>query len=315
LVALAAGIFVSSIFASSWEVQAAAPGAARPRFDRRTGLLEPAVAGLVAAVARGDRGEIGHWAERLGPARLKTLLVLEDREIVQAALEAAAGLGGHVRLLGPVAALVRGVDPVVAERAAQVLGQMLGSEDPQKMADWEIPLDEQKRACAALERLGTAPTEPLGARLAALEALAEAHLFCASSAEVATLAADVWPEIRRTVIHSPQMLRLRRSFEPGALAADPVPKVAAAAGAFWCRRNEAALRKGLPAEARPIMNRIRTLLAIEATPVEDAVEMLPCLALSRDPEDRRVLESLRRRRPSPLSDRARELSETGSGSK
>jgi hypothetical protein len=49
------------------------------------------------------------------------------------------------------------------------------------------------------------------------------------------------------------------------------------------------------------------------TPPEDAVEMLDCLAASASAQDKALLEELQRRPPSPLRDRAVELSARPSG--
>ena len=52
---------------------------------------------------------------------------------------------------------------------------------------------------------------------------------------------------------------------------------------------------------------LRDLVTAEATPVEDAVEMLPCLRASSRNADDKVLEQLRKGHPSPLRARAAEL--------
>jgi hypothetical protein len=51
----------------------------------------------------------------------------------------------------------------------------------------------------------------------------------------------------------------------------------------------------------------RTMAVAPATPPEDAVEMLDCLAASGASQDRALLDELQRRPPSPLRDRAVEL--------
>src|SRR5437762_3595618 len=51
----------------------------------------------------------------------------------------------------------------------------------------------------------------------------------------------------------------------------------------------------------------RTLVLAPATPAEDAVEMLGCLARAATPADVHILDQLRRGPPSPLRDRAVEL--------
>ena len=74
-------------------------GPSRPSFDPRTALLEAPVVSLTAASARGDRTEVARWADRLGPARLATLLARRERATVLAALDGTRSLEGNVRLL------------------------------------------------------------------------------------------------------------------------------------------------------------------------------------------------------------------------
>lgn len=284
------------------------PAAERPRFHPRTALTAVPPGPLVDAVARGDRAEISRLAERLGPARLEALLASEDRTVARAALEATATLEGNVRLLGAVTRLVGTPAGPLAERAAQVLGAMLGPEDPRKLDDYETPPDEVNRACATLAAAAMAHLDSVPVRVAALEALAEAHMVCAESHGLAVLTDDVWPEVRRALLLSPRAAQIRPPAEMAALTRDPVPKVAGAAGALWCRQHVASLRKGpMAADLRRRLAQLRTLVLIEDTPPEDAIDMLPCLALSPEPEDQRALEILRKRRASPVSDRAREL--------
>jgi hypothetical protein len=280
-----------------------------PTADRRTGLAEVPLRSLTAAAARADRAELARWAERLGPARLAALLAGGGKPEVLAALESLPALQGGGRLLAPVARLLWSEDLEIAQAAARAGGKLLGSERPASVEDWEIAPDEVATACAGIAHLCDATGAPLSLRMTALEALGEAHAFCrGGSAALGALLADVWPEIRRAAVMTPQIARARGADRMGELLADPVPQVASAAGALWCRERLPALRAAAPSEeARRRFARIRTLVLMDVTPVEDAVEMLPCLALSRDPQDRHALEVLRGRRGTPLGERAREL--------
>ena len=88
----------------------------------------------------------------------------------------------------------------------------------------------------------------------------------------------------------------------------------------WCRHRlvagpptpKAADLSRLPAAPPPGSGTppLRDLTAAEATPVEDAVELLPCLAASTEPADRQALEQLRKSRVPAVKARAAEL---GSG--
>ena len=77
-----------------------------PSFDPRTALLEASVASLTSASVRGDRAELARWADRLGPARVATLLQRRERATVLAALDGTRTLEGNVRLLPWVTRLI-----------------------------------------------------------------------------------------------------------------------------------------------------------------------------------------------------------------
>jgi hypothetical protein len=115
---------------------------------------------------------------------------------------------------------------------------------------------------------------------------------------VGGLLTDAAPDIRRAAL-----LALRPGDAPPAAAlADPDPGVATAAAVALCRRASAG---GTPvaAPSRPL----REVARGDDTPIEDAVELLPCLASSGDPADREALEQLRQAKSRALRDRAAEL--------
>src|SRR5512144_573249 len=91
----------------------AALAADKPAFNRRTGLFEPPFSELERAVAKRDRGELGRWAARFGPARLGEALRGSDRGHLMAALEAAALLPGNARLLDAVTPLLQSRDEAI----------------------------------------------------------------------------------------------------------------------------------------------------------------------------------------------------------
>jgi hypothetical protein len=73
----------------------------------------------------------------------------------------------------------------------------------------------------------------------------------------------------------------------------------------WCRR-----RLAVPS-ATPLVGSmlplLRALALAEPTTLEDAVEMLPCLAESTDASDRQAMEQLKRSKVPLLRTRATEL--------
>jgi hypothetical protein len=279
---------------------AARPSGGRLMFDRRTGLAETSVAALAAASSRGDKAELARWAERIGPARLAALLQADDREVVTAALDGARVLEGGERLLLPVTRLLGNEDAKVAERAAATLADFLRADRLGKLAEWEVSSAEITAACSALARAADRSAAPLALRVGALEALAEGHAFCRVSIPLGTLSGDVSPEIRRAALLTPQIVRVQSVETIGELSRDPVPQVAGAAATVWCRHKLESLRKGAPGEeARQRLGRMRALVMMDNTPPEDTAEMLPCLGLSPNPEDKRAFEAARKRRAVP----------------
>jgi hypothetical protein len=277
-----------------------APAGNRLTFDRRTGLAETSVAALAAASSRGDKAELARWAERIGPARLGALLQASDRDVLHAALDGARVLEGGERLLMPVTRLLGNEDAKVAERAAATLADFLRADRLGKLAEWEVSSAEITAACSALARIADRAAAPLALRVAALEALAEGHAFCRVSIPLGTLSGDVSPEIRRAALLTPQIVRVQSVETIGELSRDPVPQVAGAAATVWCRHKLESLRKGAPGdEARQRLGRMRALVLMDNTPAEDTAEMLPCLGLSPNPEDKRAFETARKRRAVP----------------
>lgn len=266
----------------------------RPSFNRHTGLYEPPLAELTRAVEQGDRSEIARWAARIGPARLASALRGPDRLSMAAALEAVPLLPGSVRLLESVTTLVGSSDAGFAEKAARALGQMLDGSEPRWWEDWDVPADSITRACRALDEAAQSPSGAQPVRLAALDALAEASGSCAPPA-LGPLVADAVPAVRRAALLA---MRPRDELSASDLQralADSDPTVISAAAVCWCRR-----RLAHPTSTSAVNPPLRALVAAESTPVEDALELIPCLATSKDPSDRQALDQLRRSSKVPL---------------
>ena len=284
--------------------KAAAAVAARPgvrlNFDRRTGLAETSAAALESAATRGDRAEVARWAERIGPSRLAALLDSDERGVVLAAMEGARALDGGERLLLPVTRLLSHKDERIAERATATLGDFLRADRLGKLSEWEVSAAEITAACAALARAADTSKAPMMVRVGALEALAEGHAFCRVAIPLGTLSGDVGPEVRRAALLAPQIVRVQSVETIGELSRDLAPQVAGAAATVWCRHKLESLRKGVIGdEARQRLGRMRALVLMDNTPPEDTAEMLPCLGLSPNPEDKRAFETARKRRAVP----------------
>ena len=277
-----------------------------PPADPRTGLLLPPLVALRNASARGDRVEIGRLAERFGPARLQELLRDRDPATVAAALDATTALEGNIRLLPAVTRVLTAGDAKLRLKAAGTIGTLLRADLLDKAFEWEIPRSEISAACGALAQMADVTAAPVATRVAALEALAEAYAFCRINIPLGTLSEDVWPEVRRAALLTPQIVRVRSIAAIGEMSEDQVPMVASAAAATWCQHRLGSLQsEGLLGDAKARLRRMRVLVLMDAVPSEDTAEMLPCLALSKDPEDKRAFEVARGRvtgGPRPAAD-------------
>ena len=100
-------------------------------------------------------------------------------------------------LAGTVADRLDPREPVVAAAAARALGVLLDGDAPGEIADWEVPPDVVARACAGLRALAASPDAAEAARLAALDAMAEAQATCPVLAELGALLRDPAPAVRR----------------------------------------------------------------------------------------------------------------------
>jgi len=297
-------------------VAATGKAADKPVFNRQTGLYEPPFSELERAVLQGDRADVARWAARIGPARLAEALRGSDRGRAVAALEAAVLLPGNARLLEAVTPLVGSSDAGVAERAVRAVGQMLDAGEPRRLEDWDVPADAVTRGCRALSDLTVRPRAGLDLRLAAIEALTDATLRCRPAP--LTLLGDGSPAVRRAALLAQ---RARDEVPAPSLKqalADADPTVVSAAAVAWCRHRllagpkapTAAELSRLPAAPPPGtygLPPLRELALAETTPVEDVVELLPCLALSTENADRQALEQLRRSKAAPIKARAAEL--------
>ena len=301
LLSLVAGVLSAATPATAQSIKprqaATSPrGVTRPSFDPHTALLEASVANLTAASARGDRADVARWADRLGAARLAVLLQRRERPTVLAALDGTRSLEGNVRLLPWVTRLIGDSDAQVAERAIQTVGELLRADQLNKLLEWEVAAVEVGAACAALARAADQATAAPALRQRALESLAEGYAFCRVNIPLNTLSAEVTPEIKRAAVLAPQIVRVRTVDQIGEMTADRAAQVAAAAAAIWCRHRFEPLRKqGVNEEAKRRLARMRVLVLSPAITAEDAAEMLPCLSLSRDAEDRKAFETARKR--------------------
>lgn len=284
-----------ALLAGAWPTRAAE----RARVNQRTGLFEPPLVDLRKAAERGDRAELARVAVRLGPARLAKGLSDPDRRTVLAALQGVPLLRSGILLLDPVAALTGSSDQEIREQALHALSALLATDDTDRLAEWEIPLESTRGACQALAAAAVNVRETSSLRLVAVQGLADAGANCASSFEPSRLSASSDPALRRAAVlalpPSSQASRLLL-----AATKDSDVRVAAAAAACLCARRMAG-------QALPVPSLLAELALAESAAVEDVIDMLPCLAASKDPADGKALETLRGRGPAVIRDAIRSL--------
>jgi len=290
--------------AASLLLLALAARADHPSTNHHTGMVEASLAGLRKAAERGDRAELGRWAARIGVARLARALADSDRNLALAALDSVPYLPGRWLLLDPVLARCDSADPQVSEHALRTTGALLGDADSVLLDSWEIPDEVARRACRVLAAVACRTDRSIDLRLLALQSLADASALCAQRNDLSALLHDPSRDIRRAAV---LLLAPSAARTPSLLSEaskDLDPGVAAAAGVALCRQQLASHGKPttpLPAAGRPF----RELVLAPSTPVEDAAEMLMCLADSTDPADAKALEEVRSKGNPSLRDLAK----------
>jgi len=305
---LVAGFLLGVAGSPALAAPKAAPSRSRSRrANERTGRLAPAFAELVKAHRRGDRSALGRLADKIGAARLAEAIAGTEGHVAEAALAAAQLARGGVSLIGSIAAQLTASDPARAAAAATALGSLLDGSTPTVLEDWDVPPDVVALACGGLRVLSAKTAAPPVARLAALDAVLAAAPTCGPGGDLAPLAHDAAPAIRRAAVLVAAVGERREPLLREAIA-DPDRGVSAAAVAADCRIEGrlGAGGKEKPPAAQAIAT-ARALATAPATPAEDAVEMLDCLAAAGTLADRALLDGLRRGPPSALRDRAVEL--------
>jgi hypothetical protein len=264
-------------------VTSAAHAAERSTINRRTGLYEPPLTELRKASERGDRAELARTASRLGPNRLAKALADSDRRTVLAALDAAPLFAEGVLLLDGIVPLIGSTDEDVRTSAVRSTSSLLHEHDRASLGEWEVSNETVGAACQALLRVAGKDSEKVPARLSALQGLADASAYCVATVPLAELAGKGPAEIRRAAV-------LALPFDGSQVAQqalvaatkDADSKVAAAAGARLCRTRTSA------ANATPL----RQLALAADVLAEDVVDMLPCLATSKEPADHQAIDQL-----------------------
>ena len=281
----------------------AAQAAEHASVNRRTGLYEPPMTDLRKAAERGDRAELARVAARLGPARLAKALQDPDKRIVLAALDSVPLLTSGILVLESVVPLLASTDETIRGHAVATASALLAGSDGISLADWEVAGETVQATCRALAAVAANEAEPLPSRLTAIQGLSDSPVACAPSRKPAELLSSHEPEIRRATVLAllPNSLPMSTSALLAA-AQDRNGGVAAAAGARLCERR--AKNQPLPTDPP-----LRKLALAEGALPEDVMGMLPCLAASADPADRKAVEELQTSGSSTVREAARRLQE------
>jgi len=186
--------------------------------------------------------------------------------------------------------LLAASDETIRSHAVAAAAALLAASDGVSLADWEVAGETAQATCQALAVLAAKEAEPMSTRLLAIQGLADAPALCANARKPAQLLASRQPEIRRAAV-----LGLLPSSAPIAAliaaAQDHDSGVAAAAGARLCERlgkTQPVPKNSAPSAVPPL----RRLALAEGALPEDIIGMLPCLAASADPADRKAIEEL-----------------------
>jgi hypothetical protein len=313
LVALVALALSLPAFALSLPVglaEAASKGGRSRRADPRTGRLSPAHGELLRAHKRKDRGALSRAANRLGPTKLGEAIAGGDVPGLREAAMAAAPLArGGVLLVGVIADQLGAAEAARLSAAAGALGLLLDGSVPGELEEWEVPPDVTGRACGGLRGLAMKADAPGPARMSAIEALASAAPVCGPPGELAVLVRDPSPAIRRAAALVAAVGEHRDTVLKEAIA-DGDAAVSSAGTATACRIEGRPARAGkVEPPPQVALASARLLVRAPATPADDAVEMLDCLAAGGSAVDRSLLEEIKGRAPSPVRTRAQELAE------
>jgi hypothetical protein len=245
---------------------------------------------LRKAAERGDRAELARVAARLGPARVAKALQDSDKRIVLAALDSVPLLTSGILLLESVVPLLASTDEAIRGHAVGAASALLAGSDVISLADWEVAGETIQATCQALASVAANEAESLPSRLVAIQGLSDAPAVCAASRKPAELLSSREPEIRRATV----LALLSNSTPMSALVAaaqDRNGGVAAAAGARLCERREKH-EKQSKNQPLPVDPPLRKLALAEGALPEDVMGMLPCLAASADPADRKAVDEL-----------------------
>jgi hypothetical protein len=274
----------------------------------------PDAAALVAAASSNDDVELERVAARLGAPRLEQLAEHGEHRARLAALRALPLVDDGWAALPSLPLLFSDGDEEVAALAALAARRLAEGMTPE-LYDRDMPRDVPARAAHALLQAANDGKLKSALRVQALEALAALRSVTRVDDKAVTqLLGDREPALRRAAAEA---LAGSGGAEPAlgkALAGDGDDTVAAAAAATLCRElpvvgggKPGALEQRiakLPAAAR---SRLRTLALDDKVSLADRLDLVTCLRVAMQPDDKKTLDTLARRPPESLRRRALSL--------
>jgi len=276
----------------------------------------PAPADLVAAVRGNDDVEIERVAARIGAVRLEAWAEHGKPAERLAALRALPLVEDAWYVLPDLAKLLADGDDEVALRAGECARQIAEALTPERREADEMPGDVPARAARELTQMAQKASLKPPVRVTAIEAVAALRAVTrVDDKALAALLGDGDATIRRAAAEALAAVPSGERPLEEALAKDPAPDVASAAGASLCRDVPVIAPSGKTsaAEARvgklgaAARQRLRTLALDDKVSLADRLDLVSCLRVARKDADQKVLDELARKPPDSLRRRARAL--------
>ena len=159
--------------------------------------MTPAQSELVKAHKRGDRAALARVADRMGLVRLSEAIASTEP-----GRRRGGAVGGAAGARRPVVdrrgdRTDRDVGLGAGRGGGRRAGRAARRVAAERIEEWDVPADVVARACTSLRALAWRADAALATRLAALDAVAAAAPTCGRGADLAPLARDNVPAVRR----------------------------------------------------------------------------------------------------------------------
>jgi hypothetical protein len=274
----------------------------------------PDAAALAAAGKSNDDVELERVAARLGAPRLSQLAQRGEHGARLAALRALPLVDDGWAVLPALPPLFADGDDDVAGLAALAARRIAEGLTPE-LYDRDMPRDVPARAARALLQAASDGKLKPALRVEALEALAALRSVTrVDDKAVAQLFSDHVPAVRRAVAEALAGGSGVEAALSNALASDGDQLVAAAAAATLCREvpivsggKSSTTEQRIAKLATVARVRLRLMALDDKVSLSDRLDLVPCLRVAMQPDDKKTLDTLARRPPESLRRRALSL--------